>query len=160
LALFAVTFGSLQFGWQAARGGVVESLVIHDLTVRPAAWLANFLTPGVQATAEGFTVRAPGGGLNVLNGCEGVEVLFLLLAAFVAGPLPPRRRMLGIAVGVPLIFALNQARIVGLFYAYRADHALFDTLHGTVAPILLVLVVACYFYAWLDRSPGTRAGTA
>jgi exosortase/archaeosortase family protein len=160
LALFAVTFGSLQFGWQAARGGVVESLVIHDLTVRPAAWLANLLTPGVQATAEGFTVHAPGGGLNVLNGCEGIEVLFLLLAAFVAGPLPPRRRLLGIAVGVPLIFALNQARIVGLFYAYRADHALFDTLHGTVAPIVLVLAVAFYFYAWLEWRSGEPAATA
>ena len=96
-----------------------------------------------------FSINAPGGGLNVLNGCEGTEALFLLLAAFLVAPLPWRSRFGGFLLGVGMVFVVNQLRILALFYAYRADHALFDPLHGTVAPILVILLVAGYFYGWL-----------
>ncbi|HKT73404.1 MAG TPA: exosortase/archaeosortase family protein [Steroidobacteraceae bacterium] len=147
--LFLLIFTALQLGWQAARGTWLEQVVIHDVTVSPAAAAVNFLTPDAHALAIKFSINAPGGGLNVLNGCEGTEALFLLLAAFLVAPLPWRSRFGGFLLGVGMVFVVNQLRILALFYAYRADHALFDPLHGTVAPILVILLVAGYFYGWL-----------
>jgi exosortase/archaeosortase family protein len=149
LAAFLGTFSVLQLLWQALRGSFVEHLVIDWGTVRPAAWLINLLTPGIQAQAVGFSLVAPGGGLNILNGCEGMEALFLLAAAFAVAPLAPRQRIRGVLLGVAVVFVVNQLRILALFYAYRADASLFESLHGTVAPIAVVLVVLAYFYAWL-----------
>jgi len=126
--------------------------VVHDATVRPAAWLVNLLTPDVQAKAVKFSLRAPGGGLNILNGCEGLDALFLLIAAFLVAPLSWRSRLVGLAFGVPFVFVVNQARILGLFYAYRADRTLFDPLHGMVAPIVVVLLVAFYYYVWVNHA--------
>ncbi len=149
LLSFLIIFAGLQVGWIALRGTAVESFVIHDVTVRPAAWLVNLLTPNVTAQAVKFTLHAPGGGINILNGCEGMEALFLLCAAFVVAPLKWRERVAGLSLGIGVVFVVNQARILLLFYAYRIDHSWFDFLHGTVTPIAVVLLIATYFYAWL-----------
>jgi len=156
IAIFLGAFAMLQLSWQALHGGRVERAVIDDFTVRPAAYLANLITPSVTVRAEDSSLRAPGGGLNILNGCEGVEVLFLLLAAFTVAPLPWRSRVLGMLYGAAVVFVINQARVLALFYAYRADHLLFDRLHATITPIAVVILIGLYFYAWLSRAASNQ----
>ncbi|HVW70346.1 MAG TPA: archaeosortase/exosortase family protein [Steroidobacteraceae bacterium] len=152
VAAFLGVFTAQQLAWQALRGSFVERFVIDDATVRPAALLIDVLTPSVHVTAVGAALSAPGGGLSILNGCEGLEALFLLTAAFAIAPLPTRLRWRGLLIGVPVVFFTNQLRILALFYAYRANTHLFEPLHGTVTPIAVVLVVSMYFYAWLRRA--------
>jgi exosortase family protein XrtM len=154
---FLVLVSLLQGLWSAARGTAVERLVIHGATVSSAVALINLVTPDVRAVAVGSRISASGGGLNILNGCEGVEVLFLLLAALIAFPLPPRRRVLGVAIGTLFVFVLNQARILALFYAFRADRTLFGQLHGTVAPIVLIVATALFFLFWTRNAGAGRA---
>lgn len=149
LAVFVLAFGLLQTGWTACRDTAVERLVIHEATVAPAAALIRMLTPAIPARARAASILAPGGGLRILNGCEGTEVMFLLVAAFVAVPMAPRRWALALALGLAGVFVLNQARILVLFYAYRHDPALFETLHTLVLPLVLVAAVALYFHAVL-----------
>lgn len=155
IALFALVFAALHAGWSALAGTPAEQVLIHHVAARPAAALIGALTPAVAAVAEGTRIRAAGGGLNILNGCDGMEVAFLLLAGFAAAPLGWRRRLAGLAVGLGLVFLANQARIVALFYAFRADRAMFDLLHTLILPIVLVGIVALFFHAWLPR-PSAR----
>jgi len=157
--VFALVFICLQLVWDTVRDTALERVLIHDVTVRPAAWLINLITPNVQAQAIDFSVRAYGGGLNILNGCEGLEALFLLIAAFVVLPITSRSRLIGMLVGIVFVFVINQLRILVLFYAYRADHALFDSLHSTVTPIAVVLLVGLYFYAWAFKASGHAHAT-
>lgn len=152
LIIFIAIFTLLQWGWSAARGSWLERLVVHQATVTPAAALVRLLTPAIPAQAVAASIKAPGGGLNILNGCEGTEILFLLAAALAAVRLPWRQRTIALTLGTGLIFALNQARILTLFYTYRTDRALFDTLHTAVLPVLLVAATAAYFYAVLHYS--------
>src|SRR5262252_2562837 len=49
--MFLLIFAALMLGWNALHGGAIERLVVHDATVRPAAWLVNLLTPDVNARA-------------------------------------------------------------------------------------------------------------
>lgn len=151
LAIFLGVFASLQWVWSEARGSWAERLLIHEATVKPAAMLIRTLSPEIDAQADGSRIRAPGGGLNILNGCEGTEVMFLLIAAFAAVRMDSRRRLAGLALGLAVVYVLNQARILALFHAFRSDRSLFDLLHTTVLPALLVAVVALYFYGFLHR---------
>jgi exosortase/archaeosortase family protein len=148
-ALFLLVFSVLQVAWELSRGGALEQLVIHDIMVRPAAALIQLLSPAIGAAADGYSIRAAGGGLNIRNGCEGVEAVFLLLAAFASTPMGWRSRLAGMAAGIALVLAANQLRILTLFYAWREDPALFATLHGTVVPVATVLLVGGYYHAWL-----------
>lgn len=149
LLLFIGVFAGLQLSWQALQGSRVQHLVVDELTVGAAVALVNTLTPGVQAQSRGSVVSAPGGGLNIVNGCDGTEVWFLLAAAFAVAPLSPRARLLGFVSGTAVVFAVNQLRILALFYACRGHPGLFELLHGSVGPVLVVLAVAGYFHVWL-----------
>jgi len=152
LLIFIAVFALLQWGWSVARDSWLERLVVHQATVVPAAALVRLLTPEIPARAVAASIKAPGGGINILNGCEGVEVMFLLAAALAAVRLSWRHRSLGLVLGVALIFALNQARILTLFYTYRTDRGLFDALHTAVLPVLLVAATAAHFHAVLHYS--------
>ncbi len=160
LAAFLALFFGLQLAWSAARGTAVERGLIEGLIVPSAAALVNLLPLGVDAIAAGARLVSAQGSINVLNGCEGTDVLFLLIAAFAVASLPWQRRLLGLLVGAALVYALNLLRIVVLFQAVRLEPSWFGVLHSTVTPLLLTLAVALFFLAWLQRADAvtTRAG--
>ena len=157
IAAFALLFAVLQGLWSLAQGTVLEQVLVGDWTVAPAACWIRLLTPELGVHAWGYSILAPGGGISVLHGCEGVEVLFLWAAAVLQAPLAPARRVLGLLLGAALVWLLNQVRIVLLFYAYRSNHAWFELLHGTLAPLVLVALVALAFALLLGTSTGTGA---
>lgn len=155
--VFLVALAAMQWGWSSLRGSAAERAVIDGATVGTAVLLVNRLTPEVMARAQGSRIQAPGGGINVLNGCEGTEVLFLLWAALLAAPLSWRWRLQGALLGAVWVFALNQARLLALFYSYRDDRALFNLLHGLVAPGVLV-AATLLFVAWVYRRHDAAEG--
>lgn len=150
--VFLSVFFILQIGYDACRGSDFEYFILGDLTVAPTAAVINLLTPAVQVKALGNQLNAPGGGITVLKGCEGTEIMFMLVAAFAAIVMPWRRRLTGLGLGILLVFCLNQVRLVTLFYVYRSEPSLFNLLHGTVGPIVLVLCVALYALYWMSDS--------
>lgn len=150
IALFLAAFAVMQWGWTQARGTAVERAMIDTLTVTPAVSVINALTPDVRATADGSRIRAPGGGINILNGCEGTGVMFLLVAAFMVARLPWRTRLTGVLAGLVMVMVLNQARVLALFYSFRGDKALFNLLHGLIAPLALVIVTTVFFFLWCN----------
>ncbi len=149
-AVFLLTLVLLQYGWSSMRGSATERMVIDQATVGTAVVLIQQFTPEVGAQAKGPRIQAPGGGINVLNGCEGTEVLFLLWAALLAAPLSWRWRLQGALLGTAFVFLINQVRLLSLFYSFRDDRALFNLLHGLVAPGLLV-AATLLFVMWIFR---------
>jgi exosortase/archaeosortase family protein len=158
--LFLAVFFVLEIGYDLGRGSSFEHFVIGDLTVSPTAAVINVLTPDIGVRVSGNQLLAAGGGITVLKGCEGIEVMFMLVAAFAAVVMPWRRRLAGLGLGLLLVFCLNQLRLVGLFYAYRSDPWLFDLLHGTLAPIALVMAVATFFLLWLQPAGSVAPNAA
>lgn len=148
-ALFVLVVTLLQWGWSEARGTTIEHVVIDTATVGTAVAIINLWTPQVQAQASGSRIKAPGGGINVLNGCEGTEVLFLFIAAIMAYPLSWRTRVGGLLVGIAFVFVANQVRLIALFYSYQSDRELFNQLHGLVMPLLLIVATLSLFVVLL-----------
>lgn len=158
--LFLALFFALQASWIAARGSAFERWLIEDVNVRSSVSLIHLVTPRLGAAAEGPSIVAPGTRLNVSNGCEGTEILIPLLAALLAYPFAWQTRLVGLAAGTLWVFALNQARVLGLFYVFRDDPALFGHLHGFVTPLLLILGVVWFFLGILkwDRRLSASSG--
>ena len=156
-SVFIAVFAVLQFGWQASDGGPLHALWINRGVAAPAAFIADSLTPGLGIRASGNRIHATGGGINIVNGCDGMDTMFLLLAGFCVAPIPARARIAGILVGMPLCYALNLLRILALLYARQHDIGLFDLLHGIVTPVCMVAAIAAYYYAWLWRRDGRQA---
>jgi exosortase family protein XrtM len=148
IAIFVIVYCVLYALLHLARGGPVERLVIHEATVAPAAGIARTIDPASGAHAVGNRIESARGNLVVQSGCEGTETLFLLWAAIAAFPAGRGAKMRALAWGSLLIYTANQARLVTLFFASVHHRSLFALLHGYVAPVFLVLLVAIYFLHW------------
>jgi exosortase/archaeosortase family protein len=153
VGLFALIFGALQWGWSAQQDSALFRLWVDDLNVRAAVMLITAVQPDSAAEAAGPRVVAPGGGINVLQGCDGAELLWLMTAAFAVAPLAWRWQLGGWLAGLLLVWLLNVARIAALFFAWRNDPAWFDWLHNYIGPIVLVALLALYFQWILQRAP-------
>jgi len=151
LLIFLAVFFALQYGWEMSRGSWLERALIDHATVTPAAWLLEGLWPGQAVRAEGHRLVSPQARLNVLNGCEGLETLFLLVAALLAYPFGWRARLVGLLLGTALVYAMNQLRLVLLWHALQHDRTLFGLLHGTVLPLAMVGVCLLGFLWFVAR---------
>lgn len=149
VALFILIFTVLQSGYSACRGTALERLVIDTATVRPSVAVINALFPNEQAQVDGNRIVSPYGSLSILNGCEGVESLFLLLAAIIAYRACWRRTLIGVLAGTVFIYFMNQLRIVALFYALHFRSSWFEGLHSYVAPTLIIVLAAGFFLMWV-----------
>lgn len=161
IAIFVICYLSLQGIYAHSGGTGIERFFLEMAGSRPAAALIDLMQPDLGARAIGTRVTtANGGGINIANGCEGTDLYFLLFAAFASVSLSWRWRAVGFGLGLGLAFVLNQARIIALFHAYRSDHALFNLLHTTIAPVVLVIALVLYFHAWLYYSRPARKAAA
>jgi len=154
---FLGLFGVLQLALSTAWSGGVAHFFIDIVTVRPAAWLARTLSGLPDIVADGSHLRSGGGTLNVLYGCEGTDVWMLVTAALLVAPIAPQRKLLGWVAGTLLVFALNQARVLVLFFCFCSHSRWFGPLHGTIAPLGVVLPVTLFFLAWTRRELSAAA---
>lgn len=146
--VFVLTFAVLQTAYTANRGGVLEHIVIDVATVCPSAAIINLIDPKKKAMANGQRIVSPQGSISILNGCEGTETVFLLTAALAAFQASWKNRLKGVLLGAGLVYCLNQARIVTLFFASHENRRWFDMIHGIIAPSLIIVLGSLYFLWW------------
>lgn len=154
-AIFLSVFFLLQYGWQMIAGSRIGRWYIENVTVGTSVALINSVIPSAEAHREGASIQAPCCRLNVRNGCEGTELLFLLVAALVAYPFVSQSRGLGLAAGSILMFFANQARTMSLFACAKSYPPLFGPVHDVVAPLCLMMLMLLFF-VWLQRWDSRR----
>jgi exosortase family protein XrtM len=146
---FIILFGAMYFALASLWSDGLSYWVIDVGTVKPAAWIGRFLTGNQAIVASGAHLRAPDGSINVLFGCEGSDVLMLLVAALLVAQSSWSRRLWGLLVGAAVVFAVNQARVLALFFAVRQRPAWFGPIHGLIGPMVVIVVVTAFFLSWL-----------
>jgi exosortase family protein XrtM len=156
--VFLLTFFLLQWSYQALSDTALYRFYIETLTAQPAAAVIRLIVPADGVTAAGHRLAWQGGRLSILNGCDGAEVMELLIAAFAAVAGSWRMKLTGMASGVLLVYVLNQVRLVALYFAVRHDRALFDLIHGLAGPLVIIALATLFFALWIaPREPQTAA---
>ncbi len=150
LAFFAI-FICLRLAYDSIRDTWLERFILDDLTVKTSSVLINLVSSGTPVRAEGHSLVGQVSRLNVALGCEGTESILLLVAAILAFPTTLQNKFFGAVVGSAILYALNQIRIVGLFFVVQDRPQWFNALHGYLAPSAIILVTAVYFLIWTSR---------
>lgn len=148
---FPLLFGALDLAYLHLKTPYLKPWLIDRLTVQPAAWLADALL-AVPVTAHGHTLLAGDLRLSVLNGCEGVDAMLMLLAAVALQRAPWPAKLWGAVLGLAVVYLANQLRIVGLVSARLQAPALFDLGHGLLGPLGVIAVTVLYFLWWTQRA--------
>lgn len=142
---------------------ILRERVYHDGIVAISAAIINFIAPGEAVTALANRVQSTRAALEVVRGCDGAGMLFLLWAAVLAFPASLARKAMGLVGAFLIIYMLNQARIVGLYFVVAYREPWFIPLHTFFVPSLLVILGSLFFAWWafgsstLSRDPSRAA---
>lgn len=149
LSLFGLIF-ALSYFFGLAPG--VRLGIIKPFTAVLAKAVAAIVSLfGASAWAEGTVVRSPRYSISIAMGCDGIEASSLFLACVMAFPTSWRAKLTGLGIGIPLIQAINLARLVGLYYAGVYLPSVVEGLHVYVAQTIVILVSTGLFIFWLER---------
>jgi exosortase H (IPTLxxWG-CTERM-specific) len=111
---------------------------------------------GQPVTTSGTIIRSSRFGVNINNGCNGVEAMLILLASIVAFPASFRARTIGLLLGAFAVQILNAIRIVTLYLLGAYQPRLFDIFHTAVWQILIILSAIAFFLMWSARVAPNR----
>ena len=104
-----------------------------------------------RVTVVGTEIRSAGFGVDIENGCNGVETALLFCAAVLAFPASWRARGMGLVLGFLAIQAINLIRVVSLFWIGRHHPVLFSSAHTVIWQSAVVLAGVLLFLLWASR---------
>jgi exosortase H (IPTLxxWG-CTERM-specific) len=134
--------------------GIVAANPVNDAIVVPfTAWIANGTAVALapfsdHVVAEGTLVTDGTTAVNIENGCNALEACIILVAAIVAFPAPVRSKLLAVLAGCVALQVINLVRTSSLFLLLKHQPRFFETAHGGVWQVVLVLLAVGFFLLW------------
>lgn len=158
---FAIIFGALYAAftwWDLVRVHFVAPWTETVATVSRVT--LNLL--GESIHQHGNVIYVRGYGLDIVDGCNGITPLSLLVAGVLAFPTRWRARLWGLLLGVPAVLFVNLVRIVVLWYLGLHYPEWFDRSHLYVAQAFVILATGGVWLWWLGRfgAPASAHGIA
>ena len=106
---------------------------------------------GQKITMKGTQIRNEKFGVNVRNGCNGVETMIIFVAAVLAFPATWKARGIGLVLGVIAIQAVNLVRVVALFLTGAYFPQFFDSSHTVIWQTIVILFGVLLWIFWANR---------
>ena len=116
--------------------------------VHACAFLIGLFDHRVEAAGAVLSFNDGRGAVQVLAGCNAVEVCALLSAAILAFPGKLRYGLIGAAAGIVALQAINLLRIISLLYLSRGSQDVFEFFHNYVWDAMIGLEGLLIFFFW------------
>ncbi len=97
---------------------------------------------GVYVSYKGFSVE-------IIDECTGLFEMLIYLAAVLSFSTTIRKKLLGIAMGLPAIFVFNLVRITILLVAGASSMELFNFMHLYLWQVTLIIMISTIWIGWL-----------
>lgn len=160
---FFLVFLALQLGLFGVNmlSVVQEHLVLPwtSFLAQMCAGLVTWFDPSAAAQGKVLWNTTTGFGVSIEPGCNGVEACIVLLAAVVAFPARWHYKLLGLAVGIVAVQALNIVRVVSLYYLGQWRLDVFHFAHAYLWQGLIMLDVLVVWLLWARGIRGREAST-
>ena len=159
LTLFLLKAGGVYAVWQ----------LLYDLVILPDGRLDTWLSlTGVKLAAAGlsfvgweietagrFIACAGNRGVEIQNGCSGMDLLGLYAGFIIAYPGDLKKRMTFIAAGIGLIFVANVFRIAFFVLSNLYYPNYWDPVHHWSSFVFFYPIVLTLWYLWTTVSDHT-----
>ncbi|MHB9028642.1 MAG: hypothetical protein ACYC9O_07735 [Candidatus Latescibacterota bacterium] len=122
---------------------------LQRINTQLSSTVINLVTPGEATTAAGTSIKSGGVSMSVGWGCEGIEGIFMIVAALAAYSMRRKWKMYGALAGIGMIFTLNIFRLLFLWYTFRYKPALFDIMHVYVGQTFIIFFAVLFFVLWI-----------
>ena len=122
---------------------------IQITNARLSSVVINLITPKEETFIDGMNIKSGGFSVGIAWGCEGVEGIFLIVAALTAYSMKRKWKVYGILSGTALLYALNIFRIIFLYYTVKYNPTLFDIMHVYVGQTFTIFFGVLFFVTWI-----------
>lgn len=142
--------------WLLPDGRLDEWVSVHIVNIN-AAVLSAF---GYEVLSAGRIIALPGGnGIELVDGCNGLEVIGLFLGFVVAYPGTWKNRAWFIPAGILLIYLVNIIRIAVLVLTQVSWPGFFDIMHDYLTTSVFYLVVFVLWVIWAQLTDESLVGS-
>ena len=142
----------LLIAWNPVNDSVIVPFT--EAIARGSGVLLNAM--GEHVSVHGTAVSSARFGVNINNGCNGVEAMLILLASIVAFPASMKARAVGLLLGALAVQLLNFIRIISLYLLGAYHPKLFDLFHTAVWQVVIILAAIGFFLVWSARVAPNR----
>jgi exosortase H (IPTLxxWG-CTERM-specific) len=111
---------------------------------------------GAEARVEGTLIVSTLGSVEIIRECTAVYPTAFYVAAVIAYPCAPSRKLLGIGLGIVAIQVINLVRVVSLCYIHKFFPSVFETAHLIVWQSLVVFFTLVLWLLWSTELAGVR----
>jgi len=108
------------------------------------AWL------GYNTSVTGTVIYSSMFNLNIKRGCDAIEATAMFASAILAFPVPFRRKILGLIIGIVTLMLVNFIRIITLFITGLKHPALFNFMHDQIWQIIYIAIAVLLLLLWLQ----------
>jgi exosortase family protein XrtM len=135
----------------------IAPLVNGAMTVRPAARLVDLVAPSEHVRVRGDRIQSRLAYIQVAQGCEGIDVMSMFVAAMLGMSMSFSRKVVGCLAGVSVIYVCNLMRVAGLWFCVRYWPSRFEAMHVIVGQTVIIVVAVVLLAGWtLAASPHAR----
>ena len=139
-------------GYFYPRLSLQDSYLMQGLTESTAFAAYSVFHPFSDAIHyRGTTVLFGGFSVEIIEECTGLYEMLIYAAAVLAFPTTLVRKGIGIALGFPILYAVNVARIVFLLLMGRFYRETFEFMHLYFWQTTLVLMIASVWFLWVFK---------
>jgi archaeosortase B (VPXXXP-CTERM-specific) len=131
---------------------VVESQPFHGFmafTANITGFLLNIM--GRNTTVTDTVVSSPQFSYQIVDLCTAVMPMLILTAAILAYPSRVKEKAVGLLIGLPGIFIINQVRLISLFFIGVYAPGIFETAHLLVWQSLMILLAIGLWLIWVYK---------
>ncbi|MBI4516143.1 MAG: exosortase H [Deltaproteobacteria bacterium] len=135
--------------FDGAVGGVVS-----NLSARLAA--ASLALLGADVARVDNTISYRSAAFQIVSDCTGVEVIGLFVAAVLAFPSGPRRKVSGLILGIPVLLVVNLVRMVTLIDIGARYPETLEYGHLYLWPVIILAVALAMWLSWARSADRDR----
>lgn len=106
----------------------------------------------VRTTAEQIILSSPRFSVTIYNGCNGLITSLIFISGVLAFPARSRVKAVGVVGGLIAIQAINQIRIVSLFYIGIFLPRFFNESHVFIWQSLVIIAGVALWIAWAHHA--------
>jgi exosortase H (IPTLxxWG-CTERM-specific) len=103
---------------------------------------------GSWTYVSGTNLSSKDFGIDIVYGCNGVFATAILVSGIIAYPCRIREKLIGILIGIPAIFAINQVRVISLFLLGKRYPGVFEGVHVYVWQPIIILFAVLVWDFW------------
>ncbi len=143
--------------WLIWYPNIVASQVL-DGFLESTAQITGFILRilGAPVVVTDIMVSSPDFSMRIGHECTAIIPMVILLCAVLAYPSRISHKLVGLAIGLPVLFLLNLVRTVTLYYIGANIPDFFETAHFVVWQSAMILAMVALWLFWVGKVVNVR----